>query len=342
MAYMRYSITPIALGINTSSPELFTNQVYSPRVVNGRIDQNSFIKRWGYLLDRTLPGPVYDIVLFPLPDGTRYTLYITDTDLLKRETAGTYTSLGAGAYTVPTDERWSWSIVGDKFCFTNGDVDMQYWDGTGSAADLDGTNVKKARYCIEYANRLYVADLDISGARSPLTIKWSKEGDPTNWIDSTSGENDFLETDDIITGLGRVGTYLVVYKRDSIIIGSRSGNPIAPVSFQSPRRGVGLVAPWSLVDFMGTNAWLGRDDFYTMNGDYPTSIGGPIRDKFLQEVGATEIEKVFGFANYNSNEISWMANTDTGQRAYVWNYKTNQWTTNEYPLQVHGFGRGAV
>jgi hypothetical protein len=425
MAYMRYSITPIALGINTSSPELFTNQVYSPRVVNGRIDQNSFIKRWGYLLDKTLPGPVYNIVLFALPDGTRHTLYLTDTELLKRESTGNFSfktemvtsghvesitttavtghltswntdGIAAGdqfimdadltgsgvtetdanwrtistvggatsitlsasyapgtmtggayrirkVYTVPTNERWSWAIVNDKFCFTNGNTNMQYWSGSNYAATLDATpSIINARYCTEFANRLFVADLQITGARSPLTIKWSKEGDPTNWIDSTSGENDFLETDDVITGLGRVGTYLVVYKRDSIITGSRSGDPLAPVIYQAPRRGVGLVAPWSLVDFMGTNAWLGRDDFYTLNGDSPTSIGGPIRDKFLKEVGGTEIEKVFGFANYNANEIYWMANTDTGQRAYVWNYKTNQWTTNEYPLQVHGFGRGAV
>jgi hypothetical protein len=101
MAYMRYSITPIALGINTSSPELFTNQVYSPRVVNGRIDQNSFIKRWGYLLDRTLPGPVYNIVLFALPDGTRHTLYLTDTDLLKRESTGNF-SFKTEMYTTGT------------------------------------------------------------------------------------------------------------------------------------------------------------------------------------------------------------------------------------------------
>jgi hypothetical protein len=421
MAYMRFSISPIALGINTSSPELFTNQVYSPRVLNGRIDQNSFIKRWGYSLDRTLPGPVYNIVLFALPDGNRYTLYLTDTDFMKRDSSGTYNyltevyttgtvvgitgssitgdstswntaGLAAGdkfimdsdlaahaepnahwgtistiggatgialtgayggaattgtytirkAYTVPTNERWSWSIVNDKFCFTNGNTDMQYWTGTGYASALDSTNVKKARYCCEFANRLFVADLEISGNRSPITVKWSKEGDPTDWTDSTAGENDFLETEDFITGLGRVGTYLVVYKRDSLIIGSRSGDATSPVNYQSPRRGVGLVAPWSLVDFMGTNAWLGRDDFYQLNGDYPVSIGKPIRDKFLKEVGYSEIEKVFGFANYNSNEISWVANTDTGQRAYVWNYKTNQWTTNEYPLQVHGFGRGAV
>jgi hypothetical protein len=422
MAYMRFSISPIALGIDTSSPELFTNQIYSPRVVNGRIDQNSFIKRWGYLLDRTLPGPVYTIALFPLANGSRYTLYLTDADLIKRESAGTYSYLtdsyttgtvtnisgasltgdstawntsgvangdkfimdtdlaahdepnphwatvssvgGATAisltgsyggaatsgtytirkvYSVPSNERWSCSFVNDKFCFTNGNTNMQYWPGTGYATTLDATpSIINARYCTEFANRLFVADLQVAGYRSPLTVKWSKEGDPTDWVDSTSGENDFLETEDFITGLGRVGTYIVVYKRDSIIIGSRSGDATSPVLYQSPRKGVGLVAPWSLVDFMGTNAWLGRDDFYSLNGDFPASIGGPIRDKFLKEVGFSEIEKVFGFANYNSNEISWVVNTDTGQRVYVWNYKTNQWTTNEYPLQVHGFGRGVV
>ena len=342
MAYSRFSITPISLGIDTSSPELYTDPKNSPSVINGRIDQNSFIKRWGYTLDRTLPSAVYDIVLYQLKDGSRYTLYLTENDLCKRDPAGTYTSLGAAAYTIPTNERWSWAIVGDLFCFTNGNIAMQCWNGTGSATDLAASDVSKARYCREFANRLFVADLDISGTRSPYTIKWSKESDPTDWSDSTAGENDFLETDDIITGLGRVGTYLVVYKRDGIIIGSRSGNAEAPVNYQSPKKGIGLVAPWSLVEMLGTNAFLGRDDFYVLNGDTPTSIGGPVRDRFLKDVGESEIERVFGYANYNANEIYWVANTTDGQLVYVWNYKTGQWTINEYPLTVSGFGRGGA
>jgi hypothetical protein len=232
--------------------------------------------------------------------------------------------------------------VDDKFCFTNGNITMRYWDGSGVAAELASTEVSKARYCREFANRLFVADLDVAAVRSPYTIKWSKEGDPTDWTDSTAGENDFLETDDIITGLGRVGTYLVVYKRDSIIIGSRSGDATAPVNYQSPKKGIGLVAPWSLVEILGTNAFLGRDDFYVLNGDSPSSIGGPIRDRFFQDIGESEVERVFGYANYNANEIYWVANTVSGQRVYVWNYKTSQWTINEYPLTVTGFGRGAV
>ncbi len=422
MPYKRYSITPVAMGINTSSPELNTSQLYSPKVLNGRIDQNSFVKRWGYSLDRTLGGPVYDVVLYGLYDGTRYTLYLTDTDLCAKETGagGTYsfktqtyttgtvsgisgeavtgngtswaanvtagdkfiiaadltaasepdaewaTVLSVGGdtsitltghyagstsgnyiirkvYSVPTNERWSWAFVTNKFCFTNGNINMQVWNGTGNATDLDATNVQKARYCCEFANRLFVADLTISSSRSPITVKWSKEGDPTDWVDSTAGEQDFLETDDFITGLGRVGPALIVYKRDSIIVGSRTGNATTPVSYQSPSKGIGLVAPWSLVSFMGTNAWVGRDDFYMMNGDQPVSIGGSIRNKFFSEVEDTEVQRVFGYSNYNANEIYWLANTTVGsQRAYVWNYKTNQWTVNEYPLIVHGYGMGAI
>jgi hypothetical protein len=423
MARKLFSITPVALGINTSSPELNTNQLYSPRVVNARIDQNSVIKRWGYSLDRTLGGPVYNIVLYQKYDGTRYTLYLTDTDLCSRESAGTWSykteatttvsvtsmngaktvitasgggftasgvaagdkfiitadltatsepdanwatvaskdsdtqitlsaaytgATGTGActlrkvYSIPTNERWSYAIVGEKFCFTNGNVDVQYWTGSGNATALDSTNAKSARYCIEYANRLFLADLTISGLRSPITVKWSAEGDVTDWTDSTAGENDFLETDDFITGLGRVGPNLVVYKRDSIIIGSRSGDPTAPVTYNSPSVGIGLVAPWSLVSFMGTNAWIGRDDFYMMNGDQPVSIGKPIRDKFFSQVGESEVERTFGYVNYNANEVYWCANTDEGKRVFVWNYKTDQWSKNEYPLNVQGYGTGAV
>ena len=430
MALSRYSISPLALGINTSSPELFTNKLYSPRVVNARIDQNSVTKRRGYsTADRTLQEQAYDVALFQLQNGTRYTLYLTSENLCLRETGtggtwsyktesvttvsvtgfdgtkkivtasgGGFTASGVAAgdyfiitadldadtepdtnwgiiaskdsdtqitltnaytgasatgactlrkvYTVPNNERWSYAMVDDKFCFTNGETNVQYWTGTGYAAALDSTNAVKAKYCIEYANRLFLADCYISSNRAPYTVKWSKEGDPTDWTDSTAGENDFLDTDDYITGLGKAGSNIVVYKRDSIVIGARSGDLTAPVSYQTASKGIGLVAPWSLVSFLGTNAWLGRDDFYRLNGDYPVSIGSPVRDKLLAEVGETELQNTWGMANYNDNEIWWFVKATmgeyVGQKAYVWNYKTDQWSVNTFPVNITGLGKGAA
>ncbi len=402
MARLIYPIRPVQHAISTENPALFVAQGFAPWVSNGRIDQNSFKKRWGYSLYRSPLSYVYDVILYQTIAGSRHTLYLTANDLILKESSGTFsyktptsttpslTSMNGGKtvmtfsgggitasgvaaldkfiidadhtatseidanwatvvskdsdtqittaaytgaatsgacklrkiYTVPNNERWSYAIVDDKFCFTNGNENVQYWAGTGYAADLNATYAVKARYCIEYANRLFLADTYVSNVRLPTTLLFSKEGDPTDWTDSTAGEMDLLETDDYITGLGKVGFNLVVYKEDSILVFSRTGNATAPISRTAEWRGIGCPAPYSIIGFMGTNAFLGRDDFYIMSGDQPEPIGGPIRDKFFSMVGKTEIKKTFSGSCPNINELYWTVNTvSDGQITFIWNYK---------------------
>jgi hypothetical protein len=415
------------MGISSSSPELFTGNGYSANVVNGRIEQNSFVSRWGYVTDRTLEsGPVYVICKYDKIDGSRNTLYLTDTDLCAKEigvgetysyktetytdgsisglsgdkltvtgngstdfvTAGiaagdkfiidadhsakvepdanwatvasvtdlhtivlsaAYTGSAASGsykirkvYSVPDNERWSWCIINDIFCFTNGDVGVHYWDGSGYATSLDEDNASKARYAIEYGNRLVLADTYISSLRRPCTLKWSDENDPTTWDGITAGENDFQDTENFITGLGKVGSSLVVYRRDNIVLGNRTGVATAPFSFPTIKKGIGCVAPYSIVDFGGTNAWLGRDDFYMMNGETPEAIGGEIRNAFFDGLGYTEMENVWGGVNYNLNEVMWVANKNDGRKVYVWNYKINQWYIYDLAINESAFGMGVI
>jgi hypothetical protein len=434
MALSRFSISPISMGISSSSPELFTNRAYSPNVVNGRVEQNSFMKRWGYSLDRTLPSKVYSVSLYQIPDGSRFTLYLTANDLMCRKTGTSETwsyitdtyvtgkatvsspdgltvtgsdgadfvtagiaagdkfildtnhtypnrepdtdwatvssitnlttivltakytgTLGAAAgtykirrvFSVPTNERWTHCAIDDLFCFTNGNTGVFYYDGAGYAEALDATNAVRAKYCIEYGNRLVLADTYISNIRRPCTIKWSKENDPKTWVDTTAGENDFQDTDNFITGLCKVGSSLIVFRHDSYIVGSRTGVATDPFAFPTHKTGLGCIAPYSIAPYLGTVAWLGRDDFYSMNGDEAVPIsdqsGGPgIREKFFGAVGYTEIQNTIASVNHNLNEIYWTANTDEGTRTFVWNYKTGQWSIHDFACVETAFGIGAV
>lgn len=423
MARRTFNLRPINHGMSTENPTLYTSSVFSPAVLNCRFDQGSLRKRWGYSLDRSPLSMVYEIVLYQTVAGSRYTLYLTETDLISRETAGTFsyktetsttpsvTSLDAtkkiitfsgggitasgvaasdkfiidadhtatsevdtnwatvaskdsdtqitlssaytGAatsgscklrkvYSVPSNERYSWATVNDKFCFGNGNLPVQYWAGSGYAASLNATYALNARYMTEYANRLFLADVDASGTRSAITIRWSKENDPTDWTDSTAGELDLMDTSDILMGLGKVGGNIIFFKLDNIYIYGRTGIATDPISMVAFRPGVGCVAPYSTVSYLGTTAWLGRDDFYVMDGDQPTSIGGRIRTEFFDSVSGTEIKKVWGAANHNLNEVMWIANTSAGQRAFVYNYKHKEWYLYELPIDVTAFGRGAV
>ena len=246
-------------------------------------------------------------------------------------------------YTVPSNERWFWCVVDDLLIFGNGNTNVQSWNGgTGYATNLETglTTAVKARNGIEYADRLIIADY--GSTRNPLAIAGSKNLDPTNWTDSTYFATELLGTEDFIMGLGKVGAYIIVYREDSIIIGNRTGISTSPVSFPREKKGIGCMARNSIVEAAGTNFFLGKNDFYVMQSDYAEPIGERIRDKFFDIVGRTETKKTWGQHYSLRNEIEWIANTSEGKMGFVYNYKTGEWSVNQYLNDMIAAGTGAI
>lgn len=436
MAYLKYLIRPLDHAMNTERPSFFTPHGFSPWAENVKLEQKSIKKRWGYSADRSLGSgkEIQQIIQYLTAAGANDCLILTDSDLIKRETASsktwsykterlTYTSKIASisgttvtlktgetpatdgvadgdyfilnddytadeepqsdwgsiasasdgpppvitldsnyagttgswggsektgyvrqVYTTPSNERWQYAIVNDHVYFTNGNTDVQYYTGSGTASAVDSTNAKKARCCIEYAQRLVLADLDVSGSRDPLAVKYCINGDPTDWTGVGSGSVYLLESEDYIANLGKVGSDLVVYKSDSMILGSESGVATAPIIFPRQLKGVGLVAPSSLVHFRGINAFTSRNDFYVMDGTRPTEIRPTIKHEFFELVDETEVKRTFGFANYLEDEIIWVANTsDYGKLAFVWDYKTGEWYIYSWShADITAGGKGGI
>jgi len=246
-------------------------------------------------------------------------------------------------YTVPDNERWTWAIVNDVLYFTNGDTNLQAWSGTGNSAEVDATYAKQPRYCLEYADRLLISDLYSGSDRKPYRVQWSKNNDPTDWTDSTAGSVDLMDTEDVITGLGKVGANLVVFKSDSMIFGNRTGSSTAPIQFVRQRPGIGTPAPYSIVHFEGTCAFIGRNDFYMIDGESPVSIGKDIRNRFFDLVNPTELKRAFGGVNTLEKQIRWLVtDEDNTRRAFVYNYKYQTWTHNVYADNMSCFGKGEV
>jgi hypothetical protein len=206
---------------------------------------------------------------------------------------------------------------------------------------LDTTEAVKARYLTEYANRLVMADYGTT--REPNSVKWSKEGDPSNWTDYTAGSNTFMQSDDYITGLGKSGASLVVYQRDNLIFGQRTGIATAPISFARTKRGVGCISPCSIVDVRGTNAFIGRNDVYIIDGESPYSIGEKIRNKLFSVATQTELEKAYGYNNMLQNEVRWfVTDTSDNRLCFVWNYKLNEWYYYNYNDKFSSGGKGEI
>jgi len=250
-------------------------------------------------------------------------------------------------FKVPANERYFHMIAHDRFIFGSGGDNVKYWDGADYAEDLESTATPpevavKARCGIPYANRVFLADY--GSTRDPLGIVWSKEGDSDDWTDSTAGAGVLIESRDFITGLGVVGGSLVIYKTDSIAFGHRTGVSATPISIPQTRerRGIGLVAPYSIIDHMGTNAFIGRNDFYIIEGDYPVAIGEKIRDKFFDIVDLDDIKTVYGFENNITNELCWLASTSEGDLLFAWDYKLREWSVYDFAVDLITGGKGAI
>jgi hypothetical protein len=88
--------------------------------------------------------------------------------------------------------------------------------------------------------------------------------------------------------------------------------------------------------------FLGKDDFYMVNGDYPQPIGENMRYKFYDIVGETEAQNTWGFSNPLENEIIWIASTSEGKYAFVWDYKNKEWYLYSFAHDITGAGQGAI
>jgi len=270
----------------------------------------------------------------------------TTLEIASASTTGTGTYKIRKVYTTPTNERWSYAVVDNQFFFTNGNTNLQAYSGSGYADDGDTSATSmvavKARYCIPYANRLIIADY--GSTRDPLGIAWSGEGDPNtfNTTDDTSaGAASFLETGSPITGLGVVGAQLVVYKQNALIFGNRTGVSTDPFQFSKDRPGIGCIAPYSIIPFLGQNAFIGRENFYILESNIPEPIGEPIRYDFFRIVGKTQAEKVWGYHNADDSTLNWFAVTTEGNYTFSWNYVTREWTVFQYNDVINCAGKGA-
>ena len=228
-------------------------------------------------------------------------------------------------------------------------MNVQYWDGTDPesagnfADDLDATNASQARYCLSYTNRLILADIydNDTSARNPWRLRTSANGDPSDFTDSTAVDIDFVENQEPICGLGISGGQLIVYKKAMYYVGYPTGTAEDPLTFPKAMPGIGLYAPYSLVQCLGVSAWMGIDDFYMLNGDTATSIGASIRHHFFSIMSDDQKARVLGFNAPKYNEIIWVAETSEGPVNLAWNYKENAWfmyTFDEALTSLGGYG----
>jgi hypothetical protein len=236
-------------------------------------------------------------------------------------------------------DTWSWCVVNDKLIFCNGNDNVHVFDpGDTYASVLDSTNAKKWYHCIEYANRCVLAnEKDVDA----ISVQWSKENDPTDWTDSTAGSASLQLVGSEITGLGKLGSYLVVFTPKSLVFGYRTGVSTSPIAFQDEKVGVGANAPRSIVHANGTIYFMGEDNFYVLEGTNAVPIGHALRDEIFDNESTDDLALYHGAHNARDNEIWWYKYHS--QTAFVYDYIHGVWSVYLFTgdsMYIHSAGSG--
>ena len=189
MPYMPYIIRPTEHVLSTDYPDFNLSFQYAGwPTKNMKIRQKSLQNRWGYSEYRDIGFEILDIALFETTAGSRYTLVLTETDLIKIETAsgktwsfqtpeyttGTVTEITAEGVVAGNGTTWSTNLAaGDKFI-----LDDDYGAGT-LYADLyytmAGANTTDS-ICMEvYVMAVTEADAADMTTDSYDTVNYSSE-----------------------------------------------------------------------------------------------------------------------------------------------------------------------
>ena len=190
-------------------------------------------------------------------DGTTERLYSYDGTISTNISGMTYTA-----------SDWNGCILNSIVIMNNGTDNPQYWNGSGTFANLiyDGatdwaTQGYAAKVIRAYKNFLFALDITDSGTNYPHLIHWSNPADPGNIPDSwdytsttnESGRNELSETPGFLVDAIPLRDSLVIYKEDAIVLANYIGGTFQ-FSFQYLSNRYGLLGQDCAVEAIGERA----------------------------------------------------------------------------------------
>lgn len=243
-------------------------------------------------------------------DLDRFTMAHTKTKLYYLN-AGVWTDISrAGGYTGSDDQPYDSCVCLNDYVFTNYTDKIQLWDGVaGTAIDIPASaaagalEFTRAKYCTYFAGRLFIANLKEESPTKirALRVRWSAElvyKTSADWTSLGSGFNDLAETPDEITGLMKLASFLVAYKKRSIVHIIESGDINRPffVDWRLTAdldKGVGLVSHQTLANMQGFHLGLFNDNVYRYDGSRPIPVGDAVIRDVVRLANISALQKAF-------------------------------------------------
>lgn len=254
------------------------------------------------------------------------------TSLYSVSTAGAVTAIQTG---LTSGLRWEFVsgpvVSGQGPLFgMNGTDTPQQWSGSGSTASWTnasgGVSVPNGKYCLYSQNQVFVSGV----AATPSRVFWSALSNPTNWDPASLTGAGFMDFDpndgQVITGIGRVGPYVLVCKPRKLWI-------LVDTATATARRlsdNVGCVAHRTIASGPAGTYFLAEDrGVYLTNGTKLTPISDKIQPT-LDSVSAGLRSQAAGTCFNAHYYLSLPITSTTNDTTLDWDEKLQSWWKHSF------------
>tara|TARA_R110000823_G_scaffold267732_4_gene387730 strand:- start:1106 stop:2971 length:1866 start_codon:yes stop_codon:yes gene_type:complete len=254
--------------------------------------------------------------------------------------AGTWGFSGASSYPL---RLWSQANFGEDLIFAQRGGAVYYWEAStglvnNRAVLLSSLNAGGA--VPENTNRVLVSDVSrfvfCFGANpfggttfDPMLVRWSDQGDATNWVPSAVTQAGGLS-------LSR-GTEIVaaIQSRQEVLVWTDAalyslqyvGADSGVWGAQTVGENISIASQNAVAFANGISYWMGKDKFYKYDGR-TQPLRCDVKRSVFNDFNSLQYEQVFAGTNEGFHEIWWFycsADTNSLNKYVIYNYVEDTW-----------------
>ena len=228
--------------------------------------------------------------------------------------------------------QWSMDLWGENVLMNRRGSNMYYFITQASTSPVRATTVTTSpisvnslivspndRHVVALGANEFSPTATVSGTFNPMLVRWSDQGDRSNWVPSVSSTaGEVVLTDGTkIVGAVRSKNAINIWTDNSLWLMEFAGPPFT-FKFQQAGTNCGMIGPHAGIDYNGVTYWMGFDNFYANTGQVEV-LDCTVRRFIFDKLNTTYYDKVYAGINSEFKEIIWLfvSNTATECDSYV-------------------------
>lgn len=331
MVNLKTNIPLPIVGLDVGKPGEFIDSRSTPDCKNVQIDRTVLGKRFGTSAVGTSLGErILGFAELQIGSDTYFVrIGITTVELLNKSN-NTWSDVTGTALTADSTYRVDTAfplLSGSKILtFTNYVDGIRKYSGSGNTAALGGSP-PKAKFMEYFGSYLVLGYVNSGGTEFYSRVQWCDTGAPETWTGGNSGSTDLMDDPEDISGLGTLGSFLTVHKKNSIYVGYLVSTSEV-FRFEKKVTGSGAACFATIQTLpIGEQMFLGYDGFYLFNGVSARLIESAAMDELRESINPEYIQKCWSVIVRERNEY-WCAiptgNDTEPNTIYKFNYLTGQ------------------